>query len=164
MKNLSGKSGGNPTQRVQQGKSRAESSKKPRGEKVKIEKENSHSSMESDSRSSNFVFMQGTSAMTSNGRQSGRSMNYDGENSDDAHASDQQFSEEVQTGYAEENVGVGEDLSQDDLAADLSWDAKDEKNEDHQPSTVRDPLVESLLTLQSVQDALEKGMVPSLIF
>lgn len=156
MKNLSGKSGGNPTQRVQQGKSRAESSKKPRGEKVKIEKENSHSSMESDSRSSNFVFMQGASAMTSNGRQSGRSVNYDGENSDDAHASDQQFSEEVQTGYAEENVGVVEDLSQDDLAADLSWDAKDEKNEDHQPSTVRDPLVESLLTLQSVQDELEK--------
>lgn len=156
MKNLSGKSGGNPTQRVQQGKSRAESSKKPRGEKVKIEKENSHSSMESDSRSSNFVFMQGAFAMTSNGRQSGQSMNYDGENSDDAHASDQQFGEEVQTGYAEENVGVVEDLSQGDLAADLSWDAKDEKSENHQPSTVRNPLTESLLTLQSVQDELEK--------
>lgn len=156
MKNLSGKSGGNPTQRVQQGKSRAESSKKPRGEKVKIEKENSHSSMESDSRSCNFVFMQGAFSMTSNRRQSRQSMNYDGENSDDAHASDQQFSEEVQTGYAEENVGVVEDLSQGDLVADLSWDAKDEKNENHQPSTVRDPLVESLLTLQSVQDALEK--------
>lgn len=156
MKNLSGKSGGNPTQRVQQGKSRAESSKKPRGEKVKIEKENSHSSMESDSRSSNFVFMQGAFAMTSNGRQSGQSMNYDGENSDDAHASDQQFGEEVQTGYAEDSVGVVEDLSQGDLAADLSWDAKDEKSENHQPSTVQDPLMESLLTLQSVQDALEK--------
>lgn len=159
MKNLSGKSGGNPTQRVQQGKSQAESSKKPRGEKVKIEKENSHSSMESDSRSSNFVFMQGAFSVTSNGRQSGRSMNYDGENSDDAHASEQ-FSEEVQTGYTKENAEEVEDLLQDDLAADLSWNAKEEKSENERPSKDRDPLVESLLTLHSVQEALEKGIVP----
>ncbi|KAJ0101596.1 hypothetical protein Patl1_03672 [Pistacia atlantica] len=152
MKNLSTKSVSNSTQRVQQGKSWAESSKKPRGEKVKIEKENSHSSMESDSRSSNFVFMQGTFSVTSNGKQSGRSMHSDGENSDDAH----EQGEEVQTGFTKENVGEAEDLLQDDLAADLSWDAKGEKSENRRLSTDQDPLVESILTLQSVQEALEK--------
>ncbi|KAK2639960.1 hypothetical protein Ddye_027755 [Dipteronia dyeriana] len=154
-KNLSGKSGGIPTQRVQQGKNRVESSKKPRGEKVKIEKENSHSSMESDSRSSNF-FMQGAYSANSNGKPSDRSMNYDGENSDDAHACERQFSEEVQTGY-KDNVGEIEDLSQEDLAVDLAWDAKEENH--HSPETDRDPLVESIQTLQSVQEALEKEIL-----
>ncbi|KAH7574738.1 hypothetical protein JRO89_XS03G0337700 [Xanthoceras sorbifolium] len=156
-KNLSGKSGGNPTQRVQQGKTRAESSKKHRGEKVKIEKENSHSSMESDSRSSNFVFMQGAFSVNCNGKPGDRSMNYDGENSDDAHACEQQFSEEVQTGYAKDNVEEIEDLSQEDLAANSAWDPKEENH--HCPSTDRDPLVESILTLQSVQEALEKEVL-----
>ncbi|XP_044473675.1 WPP domain-interacting protein 2-like [Mangifera indica] len=153
MKNLSTKSGSNSTQGAQLGKSRAECSKKPRGERIKIEKENSHSSMESDSRTSNFVFMQGTFSVTSNGKQSGRSMSYDGENSDDAHACEQ--GEEVQTGFTKENAGEAEDLSQDDLA-DLSWDAKGEKSENHSLSTDRDPLIESILTLQSVQEALER--------
>ncbi|XP_057497338.1 WPP domain-interacting protein 2-like [Actinidia eriantha] len=57
VRTLSGKNLASAIQRGQQGKSRAETSKKHRGEKVKIEKENSHSSVESDSRSSNFVFM-----------------------------------------------------------------------------------------------------------
>ncbi|KAK9269139.1 hypothetical protein L1049_000908 [Liquidambar formosana] len=155
MKSLSGKSGSNSVQRVQQGKGRVENTKKPRGERVKIEKENSHSSMESDSRSSNFVFMQGAFSTISNGKQSGKSRNYYGENSDEAQASEQQFSEELRTGYSKENVGEVED-SQDDLAADLSWEAKGEKSENHQSSMNQDPLVESLLTLQSVQEALEK--------
>ncbi|GMP64854.1 hypothetical protein CsSME_00025924 [Camellia sinensis var. sinensis] len=84
MRSLSGKNVVNVVQRSQKGKNQIETSKKPRGERVKIEKENSYSSMESDSRSSNFVFMQGTNSVTSNGRQSGRTMNYDGENSDEA--------------------------------------------------------------------------------
>ncbi|XP_044475813.1 WPP domain-interacting protein 2-like isoform X2 [Mangifera indica] len=154
MKNLSTKSSSNSTQRVQQSMSQTESSKKPRGEKVKIEKENSHSSMESDSRSSNFVFMQGAFSVTSNGKQSGRSMNFDGENSDDAHACEQ--GEEVQTGFTKGKAGEAEDCSLDDLAAGLSWDARGEKSENHHLSTDWDPLVESILTLQSVQEALEK--------
>ncbi|KAA8527132.1 hypothetical protein F0562_008639 [Nyssa sinensis] len=154
MKNPVGKNLGNVVQR--QGKDRIETSKKPRGERVKIEKENSHSSMESDSRSSNFVFMQGASSATSNGRQSGRSTNYDGENSDEALGGEQQFGEEIQTGYSKENVGNFEDLLQEDLAADLSWDVKEEKRNNHGSSTDRDPLVESILTLQSAQEALEK--------
>ncbi|XWS11451.1 hypothetical protein CRYUN_Cryun38cG0084000 [Craigia yunnanensis] len=155
MKNLSGKTLGNSSQRVQQGKGRAESSKKPRGERVKIDKENSHSSMESDSRSSNFVFMQGPFSVTSNGKQSGNSLNYNGENSDEAHEGEDQISEEVQTAYRKENSDEIEELSPDDLAADLSWEAKEEKSENHRPSPDQDPLLESILALQSVQEALE---------
>ncbi|XWS09563.1 hypothetical protein CRYUN_Cryun39dG0000900 [Craigia yunnanensis] len=157
MKNLSGKTVGNSSQRIQQGKGRVESSKKPRGERVKIEKENSYSSMESDSRSSNFLFMQGRFSVTSNGKQSGNSMNYNGENSDEAHEDEDQISEEVQTAYRKENSGEIEELSPDDLAADLSWEAKKEKSENHRPSPDQDPLLESILALQSVQEALENG-------
>jgi hypothetical protein len=157
-KNSGGKSLGNSAQKGQQGKGRTEGSKKPRGERVKIEKENSHSSMESDSRSSNFVFMQGDFTATSNGKQTERSMKYDRENSDEALASER-FSEEVQTGYSKDNVGEIEDLLQDDLAADLSWQVKEEKSENHRPSIDRDPMVESIFNLQSVQEALQKGLI-----
>lgn len=156
VKNLSGKSSGNSIQRVQQGKPRTETSKKPRGERVKIEKENSHSSMESDSRSSNFVFMQGNFSANSNGKQSGTLTNYDGENSDEAQAGEKQFGEELQTGYSKETVGEVEDLSLDDLAADLPWEVKEEKGETDQPLIDQDPLVDSILALQSVQEALER--------
>ncbi|KAF5479143.1 hypothetical protein F2P56_005639 [Juglans regia] len=154
-KNFSGKSSGNSVQKGQQGKGRTEGSKKPREERVKIEKENSHSSMESDSRSSDFVFAQ-AAFTASNGKQTGRPMNYDGENNDEAHASEQLLSDEVQTGYSKENVVEVEDLSQDDSAADLSWEVKEEKSENDQPSTDLDPLVESIFSLQSVQEALKK--------
>ncbi|CAL5390185.1 unnamed protein product [Camellia sinensis] len=154
MKTLGVKTLVNSTQKGQQGKSRIETSKKARGERVKIEKENSHSSMESDSRSSNFVFMQGTNNMvTSNGRQSGRSMNYDGENSDEAQGGEQNLGEEL---LSKENLGEFEDQSQEDLAADLSWEVKEEKVEHHRSSTDRDPLVECIYTLQSAQEELEK--------
>lgn len=159
IKNLSGKSVSSSTQRIPQGKGQAESSKKHRGEKVKIEKENSHSSVESDSRSSNFVFLQGVCSVTSNGIQS---ENYDGENSDDGHAGEQQFSEEVQTGYGQGNVGEVENASHDDLAADASWEDKEENSKSHQPSADQDPLVESLITLQTVQEVLESGQCASI--
>ncbi|KAF5728509.1 WPP domain-interacting protein 1-like [Tripterygium wilfordii] len=151
MKNLSGKGSGTSPQRGQQGKGRVESSKKHRGERIKIEKENSHSSMESDSRSSNFVFTQVAYSVTSNGMQS-RSMNYDGENSDEA--SEPLFREEVHTGYNKKNV-EDVDLLPDDVAAGSSWADKGEDGENHRPGTDQDPLVESINGLQSVQEALE---------
>ncbi|GLT79511.1 hypothetical protein SLA2020_509970 [Shorea laevis] len=154
MKNLVAKNLGNSNQRDQLGKTVAESTKKHRGERIKIDKENSPSSMESDSRSSNFVFMQGVSSATSNGKQGGRPMNCNGENSNDAYTSEQQFSEEVQTAYRNENVTENEELSQDGL--DSSWKAKKGKSENHRGLPVHDPLVESILALQSVQEALEK--------
>lgn len=103
--------------------------------------------------------MQGAFNATSNGKQTGRSVDHDGENSDEAHTSEEQFSEEVHTGYNKENVGEVKDLSLDDLAENLSWEVKEEKSENHQRSTDQDPLVDSLFSLQSVQEALEKGLV-----
>lgn len=156
-KGATGKSFGNSSsQRVMLGKGgKMESSKKARGERVQIEKENSYSSIESDSRSSNAFFMQGSN-VSSNGKQTGRrSASYDEENSDEAHESEQQFSEEVQTGYSKENVGDVED-SQGDSAAEVSWGIKEENGENNGFPTNRDPLVDSILSLQSVQEALEK--------
>lgn len=136
----------------QQQKGKVENSKKHRGERVRIEKEkeNSHSSIESDSRSSNFSFMQQQQQhVNSNGN--GNQMSFEGENS----ASEQHFGEEIQT---KENVGEVEDShSLDDSAADASWNVKDEETQNNRFSSDRDPLLQSMLTLQSVQEALEKG-------
>ncbi|XP_057461899.1 WPP domain-interacting protein 2-like [Actinidia eriantha] len=156
MRSLSGKNVVNAVQRGQQGKSRVETSKKPRGEWLKIEKENSHSSMESDSRSSNFVFVQGTNSVTSNGIQMGQSTNDNGEHSDESEGGEQHLGEELQNGYSKENVGGFEDLSEEDVSADSSWKVKEEKVESHRSSTELDPLVESIFSLQSAQEALEK--------
>lgn len=155
MRTLSGKNMVPSVQRSQPGKSRIDTGKKHRGERVKVEKENSQSSMESDSRSSNVVFMQGTTSVTSNGRHSGKSMNYDAANSDEAQDGEQHFGEE-QTCYNKENDGEFETLSQEDLAADLSWEVREDKVENHGSSTDPDPLVESIHTLQSAQEQLEK--------
>lgn len=155
MRTLSGKNMVPSVQRSQPGKSRIDTGKKHRGERVKVKKENSQSSMESDSRSSNVVFMQGTTSVTSNGRHSGKSMNYDATNSDEAQDGEQNFGEE-QTCYNKENDGEFETLSQEDLAADLSWEVREDKVENHGSSTDPDSLVKSIHTLQSAQEQLEK--------
>ncbi|KAI4307534.1 hypothetical protein L6164_030710 [Bauhinia variegata] len=154
-KNTSSKNSANSNQKVQQGKGRIESSKKPRGERVKMEKENSHSSMESDSRSSNFKH--GVFTVTSNGKHNGSPIIYDGGDSNEAHTNDH-FLEEAQASYCKDNMGEEEDILQEDSAANLSWDAKEEKSENNQPSTVGDPLFESVCSLQSVQEALEEEL------
>ncbi|MBA0742562.1 hypothetical protein Gogos_015610 [Gossypium gossypioides] len=159
MKNLSGKFVGSSSKKAQQGKGYVESSKKPRGERIKIEKENSQSSVESDSRSSNFGFVLSPVSVTSNGKQSGSSMNHDRRNGDEAHEGEGQSNEEVQTTHRKESSCEIEELSLDDLAANLSWEAKEEKSESHQPSPDQDPLVNSILSLRSVQKALESGGV-----
>lgn len=155
MRNLSGKNLGNSGQRVQAGKVRTETSKKLRGDVVKIEKTNSHSSMESDSRSSNFVFMQGINFATSSGRQSGRSRNNDGENSDEAQGRKRQPSEELPGGSGWKNGGEFQDNFQEDLAADSPWGIKEERSDNNGPPSDQDSLFESILTLQSAEEALE---------
>nr|KYP59886.1 WPP domain-interacting protein 1 [Cajanus cajan] len=112
-RNVNSKHLANSAQRVQQGKGRTESSKKPgEGGRVKIEKENSFSSLESDSRSSNF--RQGVFTVTSNGKHSGRPNVYDGINS--------------------------------------------EKSVNNQSSAIEDPLIESISSLQAVQEALQEEL------
>ncbi|KAK4781677.1 hypothetical protein SAY86_015779 [Trapa natans] len=155
INNLSGKttSGSEKVSHLEKGQ--LESSKKQRGDRIKIEKENSQSSGESDSRSSEFVFTHANFSATSNGK---RADNHDGECSDDAEESKVQFSEEGQNGYSKQNSGLFDDRSQDDSTAGMPWRPKREKHENSNSSVDRDPLVESILSLQSVQELLEKEL------
>ncbi|XP_019183202.1 PREDICTED: WPP domain-interacting protein 2 isoform X2 [Ipomoea nil] len=142
----------------QQSKDWTESSKKLRGERVKIDKENSHSSMESDSRSSNFVFMQGgTSSLKSNGTKGERPLNSDGENRDeDKECEGKVGDDDLQASYNDGNTGQFEDVLQEGLSAESSWEAKDEKSENQGTSTDHDPVIGSIFTLQTAQEALER--------
>ncbi|XP_047151072.1 WPP domain-interacting protein 2-like [Vigna umbellata] len=155
-KNVNSKHLPNSAQRVQQGKGRTESSKKPGGGgRVQIEKENSFSSLESDSRSSNFK--QGGFSVTSNGTHSGRTNIYDGVNSGEAHVNEH-FTEGVEAVYGNENIVEDEDLLPDNLATNLSWDVTEEKSVNNQPSSIGDPLIESVNSLQAVQEALQEEL------
>ncbi|XP_055823127.1 WPP domain-interacting protein 2-like [Solanum dulcamara] len=153
LRSLSGKSLSTSAQKPHQGKGRAETSKKPRGERVKIEKQNSRSSMESDSQSSNFLFMQGNFA-TSNGTKGERSMIYDGESSDEAQDRERPIVEELQAGLERGNDRESENVSQEDLAAESPWEVEEEKSENHGSSTDHDPLMESIFSFQAAQEAL----------
>eukprot|EP00262_Sarcandra_glabra_P007068 TRINITY_DN19630_c0_g1_i1.p1 TRINITY_DN19630_c0_g1~~TRINITY_DN19630_c0_g1_i1.p1 ORF type:complete len:611 (-),score=134.29 TRINITY_DN19630_c0_g1_i1:24-1856(-) len=158
VKNSSGKSSGNVViQKVQQGKAgRVEGSKKFRGERVQIDKENSYSSVESDLRSSNVGFGQEGSSggVVGNGRQSERCSNYDGDNKENDKDSEPQCSEELlEDGYKEN--GEVKDDSREDSAAGASGEANKEGNENHGHHKIQDPLVESIILLQAAQEALE---------
>lgn len=142
----------NSAQKVLQGKGWIESSAKPGGGgRVKFEKENSISSLDSDSRSNykQAVF----STVTSNGKHSGNPHVYDGGNDGEAN-SNEHFTEEHEAGYGNEN-GEDEDL-QENSAANQSWDAPEEKSENNQSTSAEDPLIESIRSLQAVQEALEE--------
>ncbi|CAH2069776.1 unnamed protein product [Thlaspi arvense] len=131
------------------GKSIVEKSKKLRGEKIKIDKANSHSSMESaDSRSSNFVFMQGASSSLSSREQGGRRMmDYDEENSDhEAHTSNHKGNAREEA----EEEGTG-DYSQGD-----SVEESEIKN--NGSSHNLDPLTEAFNSFHNLQEALEKEL------
>lgn len=141
-KNVSWK---NLTNLDQQGKGQGDSSKKRRSEGVKSEKENSHSSNESDSRSSNFKH--GIFNVTNNGKHSDEDENFTAEDS-----------------CCNEKMRI----VSENLATNLSWEVKEEKREHSQSSTVNDPLSESICSLQAAQEALEQGLsmlfLTSLIF
>ncbi|CAN4117854.1 unnamed protein product [Withania somnifera] len=135
---LSGKMG-TPAQQSHQGRSQAETSKKPRGERIKMEKEKSHSSMESDSQSSNSLPTQINDHATSNGTKGGSSVNNDGQFSDEALTRERPFSEELRTAL-DRRTGK-ECETQEDLGTE---------------STDHDPLLESIFTLQAAQENLER--------
>ncbi|KAL3851074.1 hypothetical protein ACJIZ3_012956 [Penstemon smallii] len=158
MRTSSGKHLTHSVQRGPQGKGRIETSKKARGERVKIEKENSHSSVESDSRSSNFVFMQGIYS-SNNGIRSERPVDYDGENGDEVQGGERQVSDGLRGDYGRDGEGDYENISPEDVVADSSWGVKKERSDNHGTSTDQDPLVESINALQSAQEALEKEVL-----
>ncbi|KAL1556103.1 WPP domain-interacting protein 2-like [Salvia divinorum] len=139
ISSLNGKNLTNAVQFGQHGKGRTEASKKARGERVKIEKENSHSSVESDSRSSNFVFMQGAFSVN-NGRRSEGINEYDGQNGDEIQGIGKQVNDGHQSGYGKDSGRGGFE--------DLSLEEGNEKRD-------KDPLSESMRALQSAQEALE---------
>ncbi|KAE9598359.1 hypothetical protein Lal_00004214 [Lupinus albus] len=156
-KNVNSKNLGNSAQWVPQGKGPIESSKKPGGSgRVTMEKENSLSSMDSDSRSSNFK--QGIFAATSNGNHRGRSNVYDGDNGSEAHTKEN-FTEGIRPGYGKEKVGEDEDLVAENLATNLPWGVAEERSVNNQSSSVEDTLVESISSLQAVQEALEEEVL-----
>ncbi|XP_010928194.1 WPP domain-interacting protein 2 isoform X2 [Elaeis guineensis] len=150
VKNSGGRGSGNVLQqRGQQGRGGGlDISKKFRGDQVRIEKENSHSSVESDLRSSDAAFMQ-RGSVVNNAKQSDKSINDDGYHSDEA-----QPSEEVRSPYHKENGGI-EDLSKVDLDAELLTEEKVEKSKSHWRHPNLDPFVESLILLEAAQQALE---------
>ncbi|KAG8386567.1 hypothetical protein BUALT_Bualt03G0161800 [Buddleja alternifolia] len=154
MRSLSGKNLTHSVQRGQHGKGRIEATKKARGERIKIEKENSHSSVESDLRSSNFVFVQGTCS-TNNGLRSGGPKDYDGENGDEVQGNER----EVSDGHHRDGEGGYGDMSSEDVVADSSWERKGERSENHGSSSDQDLLAESIFALQSAQEALEKEVL-----
>lgn len=160
-KNTNSKNVGNTAQRVlQQGKGRIESSKNPGGGAgVRIEKENSISSMESDSRSSNI--RQGVFSVTSNGKHNGRPFIYDGGNGSEA-LINEHLTEGVEASYGNENIGEDDDLLPENSVTNLSWGATEEKSVNNQSSNMEDPLIESIRSLLAVQEALEEGL--SLLF
>lgn len=147
IKNLGGKNMNSAAQR--QSKGQVDASKKHRGEKVNIEKENSVSSLDSDSRSYNSVFIRGTSFIPNFEAQRG-TMNGDGEHSFNSVAGGQQA---VADGLDESIRGV-DDLIKDDARS--SGVVKEDKRHSNQHSKEWDPLVDSIGMLQSAQDALER--------
>ncbi|XP_071725729.1 WPP domain-interacting protein 2-like [Rutidosis leptorrhynchoides] len=122
--------------------------KKARG--VRIKKENSISSMGSDSRSSNFFFMTGSNSITSNGR-SGRLGNHEEDDSDDAQNGDRHLNDEVS-----KNEVDYECVSHEDLAGEKTWEVKEEKADDHVGTGNQDDLVDSIMPLHFAQEALAR--------
>ncbi|GJU82478.1 hypothetical protein Tco_1284843 [Tanacetum coccineum] len=141
VRSLSGRNSGSGVLKDQREKSPSVS-KKARGRRIK--KENSISSMESDSRSSNFVFAQGVNSGRSNGRRSGRSGIYEENDSDDARNGEGRLSEGGFVAFSKNEADSG-DLSRDEKVDD-----------DHVGSGDRNALVDSIMPLHLAQEALER--------
>ncbi|CAA6672378.1 unnamed protein product [Spirodela intermedia] len=121
--------------------------KKLRGDQVKLEKDDSHSSVESDLRSSNAVYAEWGSTST-NGKQSEGSSNFDG------------LVDHVETQKRWEDV---EDTSRDELHEDVFGKDNLESRQSCTPSEKDgDPFAESLNLLHAVHETLEKGTLPLL--
>lgn len=156
-----GKFSGNAAQsRVQRRKGvPPQINKKLRGDQAKLEKDDSHSSVESDLRSSDAVYEQWGST-SSNGKQSeGWSLNHDG------------LIDHVETHGSEDSLegvcrGDGEDVedaSRDELHEDMfGKDDLEGRKSSTPPEKDGDPFAESLNLLHAAQETLEKGTSPLL--
>lgn len=152
-KMVGGRVAGNALQqRAQRGKGAGvDTSKKIRDDRVRLEKENSQSSVEFDLRSSKMGFTRQGSGV-SNGSHIVKPLNFV-----EVHDDEVQTFEEIRSGYYKEN-GVTEDFLRGDLGPDLLEDNKVRRDNFRPPSGI-DPFVESIVMLQVVQEALETGIV-----
>ncbi|XP_010542485.1 PREDICTED: WPP domain-interacting protein 3-like [Tarenaya hassleriana] len=126
-------SSGSLSQRAQQGKSQIDTIKKARAEQVEGEKENPSCSLDSDLRSTDFVFSSGAFSHDDKGKHGEKLLNeYRNEG--------QQFSREDQNGHRKENGEREEDSVSKDYLSRLE----------------NDLLADSIRNLAAVQEALEK--------
>ncbi|XP_075487661.1 WPP domain-interacting protein 2-like [Primulina tabacum] len=158
IRNLSGKDLTHSVRRGMQGKGKIDTNKRPKGEKIKIEKENSHSSTESDSRSYEFVFKHGM-PYARNVIRTEKSIDYNEESGDEGQGIEHQLSNGLQDDFHKNGEGVYKDTSTEDVGADSSWEAKDERSRNNGSSEDMDPLVESIFAIQSVGEMLEKEVL-----
>ncbi|CAN4103853.1 unnamed protein product [Withania somnifera] len=98
----------------------------------------------------------GNNYAASNGRKGERSMIYDGESSDEARDRGRPIGEELRAGLERGNDRESENVSQEYLAAESSWEVKEEKSENQGSSTDPDPLMESLFSFQAAQEELAR--------
>ncbi|CAA7409561.1 unnamed protein product [Spirodela intermedia] len=126
--------------------------KKLRGDQVKLEKDDSHSSVESDLRSSNAVYAQWGSTST-NGKQSEGSSNFDGLVD---HVETQVTEDSLEGLYRSDGEDVA-DTSRDELHEDVFGKDNLESRQSCTPSEIDgDPFAESLNLLHAVHETLEK--------
>ncbi|XP_073308462.1 WPP domain-interacting protein 1-like [Primulina huaijiensis] len=144
--------------RGMQGKGKIDTGKSSKGGKVKIEKENSHSSTESDSRSYNFVFMHGM-PYTRNGIRTEKSFDYNEESGDEDQGIEHQLSNGLHNDFHKNGEGGYKDALTEDVGADSSWEAKDDRSQNNGSSMHMDPLAESIFGLQSIMEMLEKEVL-----
>ncbi|XP_074586820.1 WPP domain-interacting protein 2-like [Curcuma longa] len=145
-KAIGGKGSGHVVpQRGQRAKGgRSDGNRKLKENSVKIEMENSYSSIESDLRSSNAAFVH-MGSVASNSKQSEKSINNNSEPSVSSRRN-----EEVRLSQVR-------DLSKEYLDADLSREVNDTKNSSGQQGPELDPIfLESIDSLQTTKEALEK--------
>ncbi|KAK4752694.1 hypothetical protein SAY87_021492 [Trapa incisa] len=88
----------------------------------------------------------------------GRSGQYDGEPDNDAEGIELLSNKEVPIGFSKPNTGELTDCFQDDSVAEIPWKVRKEKHEGHHHSMDCDPIVESILSLKSVQESLEREL------
>lgn len=128
-----------------QGKIWSDNINKGSEERVKAEKEKPCSSLDSDLRSSDFVFSSGAVSVANHGEKDERLMNHIGEFSKES-----QVREEVQTYSRSENGDKEED--------------GDESNKNNNHWADKDPLADSVRNLAGLQEALWKGLQTNLDF
>ncbi|KAH9618179.1 hypothetical protein KSS87_003928, partial [Heliosperma pusillum] len=152
LKNVSGRHLNSSGQRPQlaKGQAQVDTSKKPRGERIKVDNENSLSSMESDSRNYSSVFRRGSSSVNSDQVQSA---NYNEEDDNDQLTSEVQDYKKLLAAAAghRKNGNFSPDRS-----AELSCSANMGRSKDQQVSSDCEPLMNSIMLLQSAQEALER--------